>query len=697
MNYTDVFGAQTVPPSEESYILHNIAGADNQFYWPEQYGGFGYLLADITELVSDGAAAVRLPVADGASVGESFLLRNRCLNDIQVNDASGAPAALLPAGHTLFFYVVDNTPPAGQWQIFTFGTGTSAADAVALAGGGLSVAAGRLQVSSEYRAINSNYPMIPDDRGQILDVVAGTLTVTTPDSATAGAGFYSYIRNSSAGDLTLEGFGSQTVNGALSVSMAPGDSVILLSTGTNWVTVGFGRSVSGQFSEVIVNAAAGDVTLSSSDVAGRMIRVAGTATASITVTLPAIDNIYFVAVESGMGAHVVSFTTGSGATAALNANERTVLNCDGTNVLAAVTTTVTSSLALVDGSATSPSISFSLDTDTGLFRKGNNVLGIAAGGVEVGSFGSAGFVGNVIGNVTGNVTGNAGTVTNGVYTTGNQTIAGVKTFSSPISGSVTGNAATATALQTARTIGGVSFNGTANIDLPGVNTTGNQNTSGNAATVTNGVYTTGDQTIGGTKTFSGTATFSGAVDGPALVNKMFPVGSIYITATATSPASFLGGTWSQIAAGRTLIGVGTLGGDIYAAGDTGGAARVTLGINEIPSHNHGGTTGNQSADHTHSATTSSSGEHTHNVRTYSNVGGSIPASTAILEQPAASGNDQAQYDLPNRALAAGSHTHSVTTGGVSTDHNHSISAQGGGLAHENRMPYLAVYFWQRTA
>jgi hypothetical protein len=57
--------------------------------------------------------------------------------------------------------------------------------------------------------------------------------------------------------------------------------------------------------------------------------------------------------------------------------------------------------------------------------------------------------------------------------------------SATTSGSTSGNAATATALQTARNIGGVSFNGTANIDLPGVNTAGNQNTSGNAATASN--------------------------------------------------------------------------------------------------------------------------------------------------------------------------------------------------------------------
>ena len=54
----------------------------------------------------------------------------------------------------------------------------------------------------------------------------------------------------------------------------------------------------------------------------------------------------------------------------------------------------------------------------------------------------------------------------------------------------TGNAATATALQTARTIGGVSFNGTANINLPGVNTAGNQNTSGTAAISTAATVTT---------------------------------------------------------------------------------------------------------------------------------------------------------------------------------------------------------------
>jgi hypothetical protein len=52
--------------------------------------------------------------------------------------------------------------------------------------------------------------------------------------------------------------------------------------------------------------------------------------------------------------------------------------------------------------------------------------------------------GDIIGLLSGNITGNAGTVTNGVYTTGNQTIGGTKNFSSTITGNITGNAATVT-------------------------------------------------------------------------------------------------------------------------------------------------------------------------------------------------------------------------------------------------------------
>jgi len=71
---------------------------------------------------------------------------------------------------------------------------------------------------------------------------------------------------------------------------------------------------------------------------------------------------------------------------------------------------------------------------------------------------------------TGNISITAGTL-----------VADLEGDASGSSGSCTGNAATATILANARNIGGVSFNGSAAINLPGVNTAGNQNTSGTAA------------------------------------------------------------------------------------------------------------------------------------------------------------------------------------------------------------------------
>ena len=98
---------------------------------------------------------------------------------------------------------------------------------------------------------------------------------------------------------------------------------------------------------------------------------------------------------------------------------------------------------------------------------------------------------NIYAAFTGDLTGNADTSTKlatprnigGVSFDGSADIAlpGVNTEGNQ---NTTGNAATATILATSRTIGGVSFDGSADIALPGVNAVGNQNTTGNAGTTT---------------------------------------------------------------------------------------------------------------------------------------------------------------------------------------------------------------------
>ena len=71
----------------------------------------------------------------------------------------------------------------------------------------------------------------------------------------------------------------------------------------------------------------------------------------------------------------------------------------------------------------------------------------------------------------------------GVNIAGTQNTSGnaATATSATTAASCSGNAATATQLATARLLGGVSFNGTSDINLAGVNIAGNQNTSGSAA------------------------------------------------------------------------------------------------------------------------------------------------------------------------------------------------------------------------
>lgn len=214
---------------------------------------------------------------------------------------------------------------------------------------------------------------------------------------------------------------------------------------------------------------------------------------------------------------------------------------------------------------------------------------------------------------------------------------------------------------------------------------------------------TGPLTLGNQKI---TSLAAGTADTDAVnkgqLNQLFPIGAVYITANNVNPGTFIGGTWTQIGQGRTLIGVGTLGADTYTAGATGGASTVTLSTAQLPSHSHGGATGGVSNDHTHSGTTGGqSVNHTHSGSTSTantNEGSIGQVSVGVGGSGTVGGVTPTGHSHTfSTGVESATHTHSFTTGGISASHTHAISAEGGGAAHENRMPYLAVYFWQRTA
>ena len=181
-----------------------------------------------------------------------------------------------------------------------------------------------------------------------------------------------------------------------------------------------------------------------------------------------------------------------------------------------------------------------------------------------------------------------------------------------------------------------------------------------------------------------------------LLNMVYPMGSIYISTAATSPATFLGGTWERIQ-DRMLMAAGSA----YGAGSTGGAA----------THGHGntgaasGSTANSSAL-TSGANNGSTGStaltinqipsHEHGVP-FRNTSASQSSNYDILDYYAWG----KQYVVGSTKATGGGQGHTHTLG----NHSHTIPAHSHGLnSHthttgtaSNLPPYLAVYVWKRTA
>ena len=123
-----------------------------------------------------------------------------------------------------------------------------------------------------------------------------------------------------------------------------------------------------------------------------------------------------------------------------------------------------------------------------------------------------------------------------------------------------------------------------------------------------------------------------------VVDKIYPIGSIYISASATNPRELFGGEWTQIK-DRFLLAAG----DTYQAGSTGGAATHTLTTDEMPNHAH-----------------------------------AIYMGSADLNPGWAWGNRNVESLATNTSASR-------------------TEADGGSQPHNNMPPFLTVYVWQRVS
>ena len=134
-------------------------------------------------------------------------------------------------------------------------------------------------------------------------------------------------------------------------------------------------------------------------------------------------------------------------------------------------------------------------------------------------------------------------------------------------------------------------------------------------------------------------------------NKIYPIGSIYMSINETNPSELFGGEWERIKDTFLLAS-----GDTYENGTTGGEATHTLTTNEMPSHTH-----TQNA-------------HRHHF------------------------SRRDVYVANGNGAGAVGHSTGSSYGDYYTDYQTpTINSTGGGQAHNNMPPYLAVYCWVRIA
>ena len=140
---------------------------------------------------------------------------------------------------------------------------------------------------------------------------------------------------------------------------------------------------------------------------------------------------------------------------------------------------------------------------------------------------------------------------------------------------------------------------------------------------------------------TGATTASDAVSNfkTAIVNLVYPIGSILMSVKNTNPSNYLGGTWVAWGSGRVPVGVNTSDSNFSTVEKTGGEKSHTLTSSEMPKHAH-----------------------------YTGV---------------YTGN--------------GSSSHFAATGGDSLYSNTDTGQTGGSQSHNNLQPYITCYMWKRTA
>lgn len=492
MSYTSPFTGDVVLPTDVSYESITLT-ANLQLVWPIN----GNLSTDtpaarIMEVSASSAGLeLRMPPADEVSVGQDALIKNTGANTFTVKTSGGTGTIVaIASGTSRYIYLTDNTTAAGTWSNFQFGAGTSSADAATLAGAGLLASGLTLNQSHPVVSVVASQAFVDGDRAKTYVWSGGATSVTLPSAVTVGNNWFMLIKNNGTGTLTVNTTGGQLIDGGASKAFAPNESAFIVSTGTAFVTIGYGVSTQFEFGVLTKTVTTGTYTLTANEAANTIMIFNGVLVGNVTIIVPPVINFYVISNQCTAGGFTLTISTGAvGAnTATVPASGQATVFCDSTNILNANTTQAGgTSFSLVNGSAGSPSLNFGSETNTGVYRPGAGRFGIS-----------------VLGNLILDVDANGINVTGAVNST-TKLVTASGTAAAP---SITFTGDTDTGIYRTGANGvGVAANGAqvARFETTGLTVTGNGSFSGNVGAV--------DGNFSGNLESTGTGNFKGGISG----------------------------------------------------------------------------------------------------------------------------------------------------------------------------------------
>lgn len=404
--YNSPFTGDVIQPTDVSYSAFSMS-ANVTLAWPingNQTGNYAARIMDVTPTA--GGLSLYMPPANQVSVGTDSLITNRGSYTLSVvNSAGGAIVSIAP-GKSWYIFVTNNNTEAGAWSSLAFGVGASSPDAASLAGYGLVAIGATLNQSHPVSGVANGYTFQPSDRAQTLSWSGGTGSATLPASGDLGNNWFFLFKNNGTGTFTINTTGLNTLDATVSKNFQPEESAIIVCDGSNFFTIGYGQSSNYVFNVLVKPVTSGAYSITASEASNLIQEYVGSLSGNVTVTYPPIVNLYVVSNQTIAGAYTLEITTGipGSATAFIPAGGQATLICDGTNFLNANTVQAgATQIGVIDGTAANPSIYFSNESSTGIYRPASGQWGLSILGTNVVTVDSAGMT------VTG-----TGTFTNGI-------------------------------------------------------------------------------------------------------------------------------------------------------------------------------------------------------------------------------------------------------------------------------------------